>query len=187
MADSSHAVHYQHLYNIFFTGNQQSMLGPACRIYTGDHAGIVCGFVWVCVSKPWQHVNSMCVAAGCFTLIPVSALTGAMVWHNPGVLFMSAEHFVYFLNWVNRSCLGLIYSLSSPHSRRNSEEPHTPVNNVEQIFSQTSAYIYFQIETGRDLGKKRFFLMWKNVWQQVCIYWLFYNGFKCNSSNLTVL
>lgn len=85
--------------------------------------------------KLWQCANSMCVADGRFTLIPVSALTGATVWHGPGVLFMPAEHFVYFLNWVNRSCLGLIYSLSSPHSGMNSKEPHTPVNTAEQTLT----------------------------------------------------
>lgn len=37
-------------------------------------------------------------------------------------------YFVYSINWVNRSCLGLIYSLSSPHSGRNSMHPSSPVN-----------------------------------------------------------
>lgn len=38
------------------------------------------------------------------------------------------EYFVYSINWVNRSCLGLIYSLSSPHSGWNSMHPSSPVN-----------------------------------------------------------
>lgn len=119
----------------------------------------------MCVSS-----DSMCVANGRFTLIPVSALTGATVWHGPGVLFMPAEHFVYFLNWVNRSCLGLIYSLSSPHSGMNSKEPHTPVNTAEQTLTALSlvhiADIRIQTLSVRWRWRNMFLYVWIQSWME---------------------
>lgn len=119
----------------------------------------------MCVSS-----DSMCVADGRFTLIPVSALTGATVWHGPGVLFMPAEHFLYFLNWVNRSCLGLIYSLSSPHSGMNSKEPHTPVNTAEQTLTVLGlvhiADIHIQTLSVRWRWRNVFLYVWIQSWME---------------------
>lgn len=119
----------------------------------------------MCVSS-----DSMCVADGRFTLIPVSALTGVTVWHGPGVLFMPAEHFVYFLNWVNRSCLGIIYSLSSPHSGMNSKEPHTPVNTAEQTLTALGlvriADIHIQTLSVRWRWRNVFLYIWIQSWMQ---------------------
>lgn len=69
------------------------------------------------------------------TLIPVSGLTGATVCLFLGFVFVSEERFVYFLNWVNRSCLGLIYSLSNPRGVRNSVRfSSSSVNPMKQDF-----------------------------------------------------
>lgn len=74
--------------------------------------------VWV--SFCWQRVDSMGRAHW-------DSCIGWQVqqWASTWVL---CEFFVYSINWVNRSCLGLIYSLSSPHSGWNSMHPSSPVN-----------------------------------------------------------